>query len=80
MNVRPGPYINAETAGGGIPGWVTTIKGPLRSSSNDYTAAWKPYIQAVSEIVVPFQINNGGTVILMQVCVISIRLLDHEFR
>ncbi|BAE60870.1 unnamed protein product [Aspergillus oryzae RIB40] len=33
---RPGPYINAETSAGGIPGWVLRIKGAIRSMSPDY--------------------------------------------
>ena len=29
---RPGPYINAETDGGGFPAWVNTLAGRSRSS------------------------------------------------
>ena len=63
----PAAYINAETTGGGTPGWVTTIKGNLRSNASDYEDAWKPYIQAICAITKPFQITEGGPVILMQV-------------
>jgi beta-galactosidase GanA len=28
---RPGPYINAESSGGGFPGWLQRIKGQLRT-------------------------------------------------
>src|SRR5207237_10375743 len=27
---RPGPYINAETTGGGVPGWLKRVPGPGR--------------------------------------------------
>ncbi|KAL8286237.1 hypothetical protein RQP46_004725 [Phenoliferia psychrophenolica] len=65
--VRPGPYINAETTGGGFPGWVTTLKGDLRSNATDYEEAWTPYIQEICRITKPYQVNYGGPVILMQV-------------
>ncbi|KAL8286247.1 hypothetical protein RQP46_004735 [Phenoliferia psychrophenolica] len=64
--VRPGPYINAETTGGGFPGWVTTLKGDLRTNATDYEAAWTPYIQEICRITKPYQINRGGPVILFQ--------------
>ncbi|KEP45521.1 glycoside hydrolase family 35 protein [Rhizoctonia solani 123E] len=63
--VRPGPYINAETAGGGYPGWLSNVPDTARSNGSDYTAAWKPYIQQVSRFVAPYQYPNGP-VILMQ--------------
>ncbi|ELU39498.1 glycoside hydrolase family 35 protein [Rhizoctonia solani AG-1 IA] len=47
--VRPGPYINAETTGGGYPGWLTNVPDTARSNGSDFTPAWKPYIRAVSE-------------------------------
>ena len=34
--VRPGPYINAETTYGGLPGWVTQLDGDLRSNDTEY--------------------------------------------
>ncbi|KAK4700277.1 hypothetical protein P7C70_g5971, partial [Phenoliferia sp. Uapishka_3] len=60
-------YINAETTAGGFPGWVTTLKGRLRSNDSDYVAAWTPYIQEICKIVKPYQISEGGPVILVQV-------------
>jgi beta-galactosidase GanA len=65
--VRPGPYINAETTAGGIPGWVTTLEGTLRTNTTDYREAWEPYIRQVCRITRPYQISKGGPVILMQV-------------
>ncbi|KAG7094115.1 hypothetical protein E1B28_007729 [Marasmius oreades] len=33
---RPGPYINAETTGGGFPGWLGNIQGSLRTNNAAY--------------------------------------------
>ncbi|KAG8771233.1 hypothetical protein FRC12_003781 [Ceratobasidium sp. 428] len=63
--VRPGPYINAETTSGGMPGWVTNLADASRSNGTDFTAAWKPYITEVSKFTVPYQ-YPAGPVILMQ--------------
>ncbi|KAH0343075.1 putative beta galactosidase, partial [Aureobasidium melanogenum] len=65
---RPGPYINAESTGGGFPGWVTTgAYGSLRNNDTRYTAAWKPYIETVNSIIAEHSIANGGNVIFYQV-------------
>lgn len=67
LTPTPKAYINAESTAGGFPGWVTTIEGHLRSNATDYEEAWTPYIQEVCKIVKPYQITEGGPVILMQV-------------
>ena len=36
---RPGPYINAEVSGGGFPGWLSRVKGRLRTAAPDYLEA-----------------------------------------
>ncbi|KAG9750582.1 putative beta galactosidase, partial [Aureobasidium melanogenum] len=65
---RPGPYINAESTGGGFPGWVTTgAYGSLRNNDTRYTEAWKPYIETVNSIIAEHSIANGGNVIFYQV-------------
>jgi beta-galactosidase GanA len=64
---RPGPYVNAEANGGGLPLWITTGEyGALRNNATKYTAAWEPYFSKVSEITSEHLITNGGTVILYQ--------------
>ncbi|KAG9086577.1 hypothetical protein FS749_003555 [Ceratobasidium sp. UAMH 11750] len=63
--VRPGPYINAETAGGGMPAWTTNMADRARSYGTDFTAAWTPYISQVSKFVAPYQ-YPAGPVILTQ--------------
>lgn len=40
---RPGPYINAEVAGGGFPGWLQRVNATLRTSSPEYLAAIDKY-------------------------------------
>lgn len=64
---RPGPYINAETDGGGYPGWLTTQQGRARTASQDYTAAYEQWLSAIDPIIEKHQITNGGSVILYQV-------------
>ncbi|KAF8997897.1 glycoside hydrolase family 35 protein [Cyathus striatus] len=63
---RPGPYINAETTGGGFPGWVGNIAGSLRNNNPNYTQAWTPYMTSISKIIARNQITNGGPIILVQ--------------
>ena len=39
MIARPGPYINAETDGGGIPSWVLTAPNGYRTDTQPYLSA-----------------------------------------
>lgn len=65
---RPGPYINAETDGGGLPGWLATEAGKPRSTAPDYTTAYREWMSRIDPILARHQITNGsGTVILYQV-------------
>jgi beta-galactosidase len=66
--VRPGPYVCAEWHNGGLPTWLTsdpTMR--LRSSDPGYLAAVTSYLERVNEIIVPRQIDTGGSVILVQI-------------
>ncbi|KAI5779605.1 glycoside hydrolase superfamily [Geopyxis carbonaria] len=63
---RPGPYINAETTGGGFPGWGTRVEGAWRSNNATYLAAIKDYVFKAGAIVAEQQITKGGPVILFQ--------------
>ncbi|KAI0339557.1 glycoside hydrolase family 35 protein [Trametopsis cervina] len=63
---RPGPYINGETTGGGIPGWAQAIAGSLRTDNVNYTEAWLPYMTQLSKLIAKNQISNGGPIILVQ--------------
>jgi beta-galactosidase GanA len=64
---RPGPYVNAETDGGGFPGWLVTQQGKARTDAADYVAAAKQWLSEVDPIIAAHQITRGGDVILYQV-------------
>ncbi|KAL3259620.1 hypothetical protein ABHI18_005216 [Aspergillus niger] len=63
---RPGPYINAETSGGGFPGWLQRLNGRLKRTDAAYLAEVTPYIETVGKMISRAQITNGGPVILLQ--------------
>ncbi|KRB35180.1 glycoside hydrolase family 35 protein [Microbacterium sp. Root180] len=66
--VRPGPYICAEWANGGLPVWLTADDGiRLRSSERGYLAEASRFLRRVYEIVGPRQIHRGGNVVLVQI-------------
>jgi beta-galactosidase len=66
--VRPGPYICAEWANGGLPVWLTGDAAMgLRTSEPRYLEEATRYLQNVYEIVEPRQIDRGGNVILVQI-------------
>lgn len=63
---RPGPYINAEVSGGGLPGWLQRNVGLLRSTDMNYISATQPYLDHILSIIEKAQITHGGPVILVQ--------------
>ncbi|KAF5381591.1 hypothetical protein D9615_005535 [Tricholomella constricta] len=73
---RPGPYINAETTAGGLPGHVATIpgdpywnpyNGEIRSNDTNFHNAWQDYWNAVIPVIARNQITLGGPVIMLQI-------------
>ncbi|KAJ7067978.1 glycoside hydrolase family 35 protein [Mycena amicta] len=66
---RPGPYVNAETTGGGFPGWGTHTGGLWRTSNASYVEAYSEYMSAIGKLIAANQITNSppGPVILVQV-------------
>ncbi|TKY86065.1 hypothetical protein EX895_004890 [Sporisorium graminicola] len=73
--VRPGPYINAETTVGGMAPWTVNTDAVLRTNDTAWQKAWKPYINAISRVVVKHQLVydseksghlTGGSVVLVQ--------------
>ncbi|KAI1456826.1 glycoside hydrolase family 35 protein [Annulohypoxylon moriforme] len=63
---RPGPYINAETALGGYPGWTARIKAPLRGDDPEFVNTTELYATTVGKLIADAQITNGGPVIMLQ--------------
>lgn len=63
---RPGPYINAEVAGGGFPGWLTRTPGALRTFNEAYMNATDLYTREIGTIIAGAQVTNGGPVVLFQ--------------
>ncbi|MFC0106188.1 beta-galactosidase [Kibdelosporangium aridum] len=64
---RPGPYINAETTGGGLPAWLKTVEGRARSSDAGYTAAYREWLSRINPILARHQVTRGGSVIAYNV-------------
>jgi beta-galactosidase GanA len=65
---RPGPYINAETDGGGFPAWLSTQAGKARTDAPDYLAATDQWQSAIDAVIARHQVTNGtGSVILYQI-------------
>jgi beta-galactosidase GanA len=61
---RPGPYINAETSGGGFPAWLKTVPGRARSSDAGYAAAYHDWLAHINPILARHQVTRGGSVVL----------------
>jgi beta-galactosidase GanA len=64
---RPGPYINAETTGGGLPAWLKTVPGRARSSDPNYTAAYRDWLGRLNPILARHQLTRGGSIIAYNV-------------
>src|SRR5215468_10415609 len=65
---RPGPYINAETDGGGFPAWLATRAGKARTDAAAYLAATDEWQSQIDAIIARHQLTTGsGTVILYQI-------------
>ncbi|HEV8560384.1 MAG TPA: beta-galactosidase [Actinophytocola sp.] len=65
---RPGPYINAETDGGGFPAWLATQAGRARTDAADYLVATDEWQAHIDPIIARHQLTNGtGTVLLYEI-------------
>lgn len=68
MILRPSPYICAEWEFGGLPAWLLARDGMrLRVSHPPFLKAVEEYYSVLLPKLVPYQIDHGGNVILMQV-------------
>ena len=64
---RPGPYINAETDGGGIPSWALTAPNGYRTDTQPYLSAALQWLSEIDPIIAAHQVTRGGDVIAYQV-------------
>lgn len=66
--IRPSPYICAEWEFGGLPAWLLAEDGmKLRVSYAPFLKAVEEYYKVLLPRITPYQIDQGGPVILMQV-------------
>jgi len=66
--IRPSPYICAEWEFGGLPAWLLADDGmKIRVSYPPFLKAVDEYYSVLIPKLVPYQVDNGGNVIMMQV-------------
>lgn len=66
--IRPSPYICAEWEFGGLPAWLLKDKNMrLRCSYKPYLDSVRDYYSELIPRLVPYQIDRGGRIILMQI-------------
>ncbi len=66
--LRPSPYICAEWEFGGLPAWLLKEDGmKLRCNYAPYLQAVRDYYNVLIPYLAPYQIDQGGPVIMMQV-------------
>jgi beta-galactosidase len=81
--VRPGPYVMAEVRFHGVPNWLLDTYPEVIAQKQDggehptrvvsyrhpvFLEKTKKWYEAVNEVIAPMQINQGGTVIMYQLC------------
>ena len=65
---RPGPYINAETDGGGFPAWLNREGGNVRSTDPKFLEWADEWMGQIDAILARHQLTNGtGSVIADQI-------------
>lgn len=66
--LRPSPYICAEWEFGGLPAWLLKEDGmKLRCSYEPYQKLVREYYSVLMPYLAPYQIDQGGPVIMMQI-------------
>ena len=65
--IRPGPYVCAEWEFGGYPWWLQKNKDlEIRRDNQAFLDECRKYINQLAKQIVPFQINNGVPVFMVQ--------------
>lgn len=68
MIIRPSPYICSEWEFGGLPAWLLKDRAMrLRCSYKPYLNAVDSYYSVLMPKLAPYQIDNGGNIIMMQI-------------
>ncbi len=66
--VRPGPYVCAEWDLGGLPSYLLSIPDiKLRCLDPRYMNAVERYIRAMTDVIRPFLVTNGGNILMLQI-------------
>ena len=66
--LRPGPYVCGEWDFGGIPTYLLKIPDiKVRCMDPRYINAVEKYIEKLSEVIKPLQIDKGGPILMLQV-------------
>lgn len=66
--IRPGPYVCAEWDFGGYPWWISTDNSiEVRTENQAFLKECTQYIHQLAKQIKPFEIQNGGPVIMVQV-------------
>lgn len=67
--VRPGPYVCAEWDMGGLPWWLLKKKDIKVRTKDDafFMSSLKRYLNRAVSLLAPYQIQNGGNIIMTQV-------------
>ena len=66
--LRPGPYVCAEWDFGGLPYWFLNYDDiKVRTFDKRYLSFVERYYRKLAEVVIPFQITNGGPIVMFQI-------------
>jgi beta-galactosidase len=66
--LRPTPYICAEWEFGGLPAWLLNNPGiRLRTPDPIFIEKVGNYYRELMKVITPYQVTNGGPVIMMQI-------------
>jgi beta-galactosidase len=66
--LRPGPYVCAEWDFGGLPAYLLRVPDlKVRCLDTRYMAAAERYIRALSQVIKPLQVTEGGPILMLQI-------------